>query len=724
MTDAGQKSGRKDWYSAGELADARLPGLPSSKSALQDRIGKEGWLKRKDADGIPLARRRRGRGGGMEYHVSLLPRSARASLTRRDAMAKKAAGNKTASDKTARDKTVGDKGAIHTAGTQASKHTDHSSPTDIPTDSTTGSSSYELWNAFERLSDRKKAVARDRLETLTLIEELVAGRAMGKSEAVRHIASVKGASPASIHGWFRRVAGASKSDRLPMLADRRAGGNKGWSACNPMAWEVLKADWLRLEQPSFSSCYRRLEGMAQRRGWQIPPEPTLRRRMEREIPEAVIVLCREGRRALEVMYPPQERDRTDFRAMEAVNADGHTWDVWVNKWPGDRSGDRPGDRPARPVMVAFQDLYSNKILSWRLDRTENADLVRLAFADMVEEHGIPEQAWLDNGRAFASKFITGRQTTRFRNKIKPEDPSGVMTDMGVEVHWTKPYSGQSKPIERAFRDFCDAIAKHPMLAGAYAGNSPLSKPDYPGGTIRPVAYDTFIRVVGEGIREHNARAGRRTRVCGATLSFDEAFEKSLAAREAAQELPVRRASADQIAACMLAMDSVRLNAQDGSFKIAGNRYWLQALHEHRGKKMTIRFDPDWLHAPARVYRLDGSFVCTADCVRPVGFADTASAREWERKRRRMVKLTKEQADTRRRMPLRELQRLLPDVDELGGPSGPKSPVRLAASGAARTGVAEADTAPWGETANEEDAFMDALRSGLRLVKADDDILQG
>ena len=58
-------------------------------------------------------------------------------------------------------------------------------------------------------------------------------------------------------------------------------------------------------------------------------------------------------------------------------------------------------------MVAFQDLYSGKMVAWRVDRTENSNCVRLAFGDLVERHGIPEYCWLDNGRNFAAKWLTG-----------------------------------------------------------------------------------------------------------------------------------------------------------------------------------------------------------------------------------------------------------------------------------------------------------------------------
>jgi hypothetical protein len=61
------------WYSAREIAAMMLPGMPTTKRGVAGRALAGGWAHAMDADGKPLARRRAGRGGGIEYHVSLLP---------------------------------------------------------------------------------------------------------------------------------------------------------------------------------------------------------------------------------------------------------------------------------------------------------------------------------------------------------------------------------------------------------------------------------------------------------------------------------------------------------------------------------------------------------------------------------------------------------------------------------------------------------------------------
>lgn len=63
----------QEWFSAAELAALSLPGIPAVAGKVQELSLREGWGARIDDAGKPLVRRRQGKGGGNEYHVSLLP---------------------------------------------------------------------------------------------------------------------------------------------------------------------------------------------------------------------------------------------------------------------------------------------------------------------------------------------------------------------------------------------------------------------------------------------------------------------------------------------------------------------------------------------------------------------------------------------------------------------------------------------------------------------------
>lgn len=68
----------KLWYSAAELAELALPGLPGTDRGVQLLAERKGWN-----DQPRFARPREGRGGGMEYHVEILPIDVRMHLLSR-----------------------------------------------------------------------------------------------------------------------------------------------------------------------------------------------------------------------------------------------------------------------------------------------------------------------------------------------------------------------------------------------------------------------------------------------------------------------------------------------------------------------------------------------------------------------------------------------------------------------------------------------------------------
>ncbi|MBB4302318.1 transposase InsO family protein [Rhodobium orientis] len=77
MTAPTNKS-TKDWLSAKEIADLKLSSLAKTVSGIIRYASREGWN-----DDPARCRDRKGRGGGLEYHVSLLPTLARLDYEKR-----------------------------------------------------------------------------------------------------------------------------------------------------------------------------------------------------------------------------------------------------------------------------------------------------------------------------------------------------------------------------------------------------------------------------------------------------------------------------------------------------------------------------------------------------------------------------------------------------------------------------------------------------------------
>lgn len=623
-----------EWFTLDEILPHAGQALPASRRGLAEHAGREGW----DRD-QRRSQMRWGKGGGRQYHYTLLPAEVQAKL-----LAASAPAAPVAPEVTAR--------------------------------------SNALWTAFERASETAKRKGNERL---SIVEGVEAVEGVTRQTAVALMGSLHGVATSSIWSWLERVRDVPRSDRLPALLPRHA-GRTVTAECDPLAWDWLKADYLRPEQRCFETSYRDLVDVARAQGWApIPSCKTLKRRLEREFTAAQIVLARKGADAVRRLYPAQRRDRSIFRALQAVNADGHKIDVRVRFEDG---------TVGRPILTAFQDLYSGVILSCRVDRTENKEVVRLALADVVTRWGIPELCWLDNGRQFASKWISGGQKTRYRFTIRDEEPEGILKALGIEVHWTQPYSGQSKPIERAFRDFCENIAKHPAFAGAYTGNSPVAKPDNYGSHAVPIA--EFERVLRVEIERHNARPGRRSAVCGGKLSFAEAYQRSVA--DAGTLITI--ATAAQRRMLLLAAEGVTVSRPAGVINLLGNRYWADELPDLVGERVTVRFDPQDLGAPLAVYSRDNRLICEAEAIGDVAFADVDAARTHARARKDWIRAQREAVEAERRLSITAAAALMPGLDLVPAPEA--KVVRMVANGRPR------EVAP--QTSGEFSAGLEQLRT--------------
>ncbi len=560
-----EEVGAREWFTAAELADLQLPGLPGDKRSINRRAQEERWTTRATVEGEPLARQRAGRGGGFEFHLSLLPPEARLELAKR---------------------------GVSGEGEEPAAEAERAA----------------TWAWLERQPAKVRAEAERRLAIINEIELLIDAGMTGTA-AVAEASARHAVGKSTLWGWMAALEGVATSDRLPALAPRRKGGGSNVDI-DPLLWNLFKSDFLRPSAPTLTSCYERTAALAAERGLLMASERTFRRRLEREIDPAVIKLKREGQEALRRSVPAQRRDVTQLHALECVNIDGHKFDVFVQH---PETG-----KPIRPMMVALQDVRSSKVLAWRIGDAESAALARLAFADLFKNWGIPVHCVLDNGRGFASKWLSGGAKTRFRFKVKEEEPTGLLTALGIQIHWALPYRGQSKPIERAFRDLCDTISRHPATEGAYTGNNPMAKPE--NYASRAMGWEDFKAHVAEGIAIHNARTGRRGRDYNGR-SFDEVFAASYAAA------PISKATPEQLRMALLAAEQKTVNRQTGEISLFGNRYWSADCGRLAGQKVTVRFDPEDLHGDVHLYAQDdGRFLCSAHILDDSGFLDVEGAK--------------------------------------------------------------------------------------------------
>ncbi len=355
----------------------------------------------------------------------------------------------------------------------------------------------------------------------------------------------------------------------PPLLDRSTPARRGrpQAAVPDAAWQAWLADYLDRRQPTAQSCYRRLQAQAASEGWTLPSLRTLRRRLAREIDPAVVTLRREGAPAVARRYPAQTRTVAGLHALEWINGDGY------QPRPNLRWAD---GTISRPVIWWWQDVHSRKLLAWALDKSENADLIRLTLADLIATWGLPAHVTLDNTRAAANKTLSGQVPHRYRHgPPRWDEPLGLLPRLGIEVHWTGVVEGQgwgqAKPVERAHRDLRQDLDKHPALRAAWERAHAVPR----------AAYED---IVADVVHEYNGRPGRRTEMGAGAHSFDSVFARSY------ERATIRWPSDTQRRLLLLVPEVAIVDPAGGVALRAGrgphghNRYQHPALLAHTGAR--------------------------------------------------------------------------------------------------------------------------------------------
>lgn len=561
----------------------------------------------------------------------------------------------------------------------------------------TASTPESLWSWYGKASASVKREAERRLLVLLQVDE-VEKSGLTRSAAVSTVAMSSDIAPSTVWNWISRVASAPRTDWLPTLAPRFSTGARKTEIPAEL-WTFYESWWLRQSEPTHADTYRRTVTEAKRLGITILPSAKTFIRRAEQIPPEIVVLKRQGPEAARLLVPAIERSVEGNHALELVNADGHKWDVGV-RFPDGSKG--------RVITVAIQDIYSRKFLAWRHGTGESATLVRLVFMDLFRNWGFPDVTLLDNGRAFASKWITGGAKNRYRYSIKEGDPLGLLPRFGIDVQWALPHRGSSKPIERGFRDFAQTIARHAAFDGAWLGNSVANKPENYGSRL--IDYADFVKVIDAEIASHNSRLGRDTEMTKGG-SFDQTFAESYAA------VPIRRATELQLHECMLSAEKVRGQRDTGAVRLHGNQYWTPGMAELAGKPLIIRYDPENLHSEIHVYDAAGPFLLTAPIWAKTGFLTEDHGRARMKIERDLVKNARKDAELRNLLTSQELaHRALLAISD-GDDIPPPKVVRMVRTGG-RAAVAAAAAVPAPDFDREEyqRRTSAALETQLRLVR--------
>lgn len=402
----------KEWFSARELADAALPGLPTKQTAVIMMAKRNNWP----------SRPRAGRGGGREFHLSCLPPAARAALIER-ALGKNAVANVIPFRAPAAPKP--DAPATMTILKQWQREI--------------LDARLFILNEVERLAASVGVVAAiDGLIAAGLKGDLTPDLARAFTRANSRKGAARTLSARSIMGW----RAALKKDGQMALVPRPARAEK----LAPPIWLKPLLDLYRQPQkPSLAQCFELLPDL-------LPPGaelPSLRTAHNwiKKIGNVELQRGRMGPRELKNLKPYIKRATDKLLPADVYTADGHTFDAEV--------AHPIHGKPFRPEITTVLDVATRRIVGWSVGLAESGWAVADALRHACEVGGVPAIFYVDNGSGY-------------KNAAMDDAVVGLMARLQIEKRHSLPYNSQARGIiERAHRSVWVRAAKTlPTFMGA------------------------------------------------------------------------------------------------------------------------------------------------------------------------------------------------------------------------------------------------------------------
>jgi putative transposase len=398
------------WYSAQEIADLvkrhGYKGFPATKRGIQDRAAHEQWTANGD-----LCRRRKGRGGGFEYHISLLPEELQASALADD-----------------RKQIL----ATYQASSQAKQ--DRKRATLVTTE----------------LTARPRQVMDARAAILCAIEAHQLHDGLSRFEAIKTFLltpSVFGVEHDTIVKANDRKNGSARLGKSSLYRWFSMRDEIGVGALAPLTTRKKQPipDWFggflqhfaRPQKPCISEALREFERELGAGGF--VPSYSQVARLVRQMDDISKNRGRERPLTLKARMAYVSRTTDDLLPTTIYTADGKTFDAEVqHPFHGG---------PFKPEITSIIDVATRKCVGFSIGLAENADGVIDALRRSIETHGIPAIFYADRGAGFKNK--------------KLEDPlTGLLERLGITPHHSLPRNSQARGIiERFNQTAWNALAR-------------------------------------------------------------------------------------------------------------------------------------------------------------------------------------------------------------------------------------------------------------------------
>ncbi len=525
------------WYSASELCG--LPGLPSTRQGLHSRARAEKWRRR----------RRKGRGGGHEYHISSLPAVTRDYLLRR-------------------------------AAAEAAQQAQSALPDPI-----------EGCESMAEMTDAQRRVMHARLAICSMIDEMAISHGIGRGAAIAAFmaSAAAGELPdstmqtlrtararhghgrlvdrATIYRWFRRRDAIGVAALAPSRRARQR---------HPAWLPRLLTLYQSPSKPSVAQCIQQW-----RRRWPNDPPPPLRtaQRHIAQLPEEIRQYGRMGRNARRAIQPFVRRTTDGLWPMDVVTVDGHLFKAYVrHPWTG---------RRFRPELTTYLDIATRRVVGFSAWLSESQYSIWIALREMVLDprQGVPAVQYSDNGA------------------YRGEQHRSTLHRIGTTLMYSQAYRAQARgvierfnssvwvPLAREMPTYCGQDMDKEALRRA------LRRADRESDNLAD--WNEFLDACRRAIAEYHARPHRAL----GGRSPDQAWADALA--DGWEPTVLEDDDLHDL------LPSERRRVRRGEITLPWGRYYADDLTLHHGRDVVVHYDPmDGLRVWVTDDR--GALICMAE----------------------------------------------------------------------------------------------------------------
>ena len=295
--------------------------------------------------------------------------------------------------------------------------------------------------------------------------------------------------------------------------------------------------------------------------------------------------------ALDALKPHRRRDTSHMLPGDAYTADGHCFDAEVaHPFHG---------RPFRPEITPVLDIATRKCVGWSCDLAENGLAVVDALRAACEQFGPPAIFYTDNGPGFKNQMLTAPGL-------------GILNRLGIHPEYSRPRNAKAHGIsERGHRTILVKAAKElcTYIGASMDGDTKqlvfkatrkaIKNPGLPTPLIE---WDDFLTHVNAAITAYNTRSHRglpalrdpatRKRT---HLSPDQAWQ--LGMQRMIREVPVDQHLVPANELADLYHPMVERTVLKGEVQIGSKsnglakRYYSAALKEHHGERVHVALSP-------------------------------------------------------------------------------------------------------------------------------------